>query len=273
MNKSKTGFYQRLIAHVVIWGAFAGYMLALSGFFFSPLKWPIGGVFNIGFVYAWIVVFVLAIAHLFIHKPTSIVFLVFLALGSIPFSNSFSVKTSGSFSEKKIQESIRIMQWNCEDLGGNLSWYTEEVIGRKRAEGFIKKFEPDIICLQDYSESRGKIYKSNNAFLKDTLGYAYSADALQSVQIKQYGVIRSGLKIVSKYPISAQGIIYYKGLTFPEAILWADVTVNEKKLRVVTTHFRSFYLNADKAFIQYMPTSLKEDAQVIEGKNIFKKLA
>lgn len=247
------------------------YCLALSGHFFSPLQWPAGAMINIGWMFAWLLLLVCAILWFLLNKTCFLILLIGLAAGIAPLRNSFSVKTGGNFQVKKPDGAIRIMQWNCEDLGGNLLWYTDNNIGRKRAEEFIRQYRPDIICMQDYSDFSGRIYLSNEAFMRDTLGYPYRAFAQHSSQLLPYGIIRSGINIVSKYPITAQGILYYKNLTATEAILWADIVSDGKNLRIVTTHFRSFYVFGPSEFAENIPPGSLPDSAIIMEKNMLKK--
>ena len=264
----RRGYFLSIISFIIL----IGYLLALSGYYFSPAQWAAGGVFNPGFVYAWVVMSGCMIAWFFRNKIWAFFFLVLLAAGVPPLSVSFSVGTATGFQREKSDATIRIMQWNCEDIGGNLSWYTEKNIGRKRAADFIREYNPDVICMQDYSDFRGNIYKSNESFFRDTLGYPHNVFALHVSQVKPYGVIKSGLKIVSKYPIEAHGVYYYKNISVPEAILWADIMVNQTRLRVVTTHFRSYYLSGNRIFSDQLPNYMHQDSSIVMENNVIEKL-
>jgi endonuclease/exonuclease/phosphatase family metal-dependent hydrolase len=273
MQRSKFMRIVGVVFNILTLALLIAYTLALSGSYFSPAKWAVGGIFNMGLVYGWMGLLMLSIAWFFKNIKVGVLMTLLLVVGIKPFYHSFSFNTKANFKQAKHAQAIRVMQWNCEELGGNLSWETEKNAGRKNAADFILAYSPDVVCMQDYVDSRGKFFKSNESFLKDTLGYPYRVFGLQSGYVKKYGILKCGLNIVSKLPIAAHGVYYYTGLTSAEAILWADVVFQGKKVRIATTHFRSFYLRGSEFFEHEKPASIAFDKEIVLSKNIFKKLS
>ncbi|MCU0376178.1 MAG: endonuclease/exonuclease/phosphatase family protein, partial [Chitinophagaceae bacterium] len=205
-------------------------------------------------------------------KATVWAVLLLLALPPLFQSVTLPVK-GGNFSASRHSGTLRVMQWNCGTLVGNLINSPEKKQERLDAVQFIAQMQPDIICLQDYADVRGKYTRSNHALLFDTLGYRFTVNDWHFQQLFPYGAVRHGTAIYSKIPLLATGVVPFTNRQYPEAIVWADVLLNQKRVRIITVHFRSMNLNGHNTY-KSIPFNqfVHQDSAIIMSRNILNKL-
>ena len=99
----------------------------------------------------------------------------------------------------------------------------------------IRQQDADIICLQEFFHSLDLAWYQNIDYIADNLHYPYwyfSHDVDGDVDF-------TGSIIFSRYPIIDSGIIRYPRPTLPDALIHADIKVNDDTLRIYTTHLQS----------------------------------
>jgi endonuclease/exonuclease/phosphatase family metal-dependent hydrolase len=108
---------------------------------------------------------------------------------------------------------------------------------------FIKKANADVLLLQEFRDlaANPAIY-SNLEALRDTLGYKYVYQNNDFVTTWSYGTSYEGCAIFSKYAIKHSGKVIYPGLLNPESIAYADIVIQNQKVRFFTTHLLSMSL-------------------------------
>ncbi len=234
-----------LISLLVITGYFTG----LLAWYVSPTYfWPFG-LASIGFVYMWFALPLFIIFWLRKNQPTKgYGFLFLMLLGWQPISASVSVGVSATFAIAKDSTHIRIMQWNCEELQGSNKYMESGKASRQRAVDFINTYKPDVICVQDFAEIVGKYTLSNFNLFSDSLNYPYRNFYMHSHNLMLYGFVHQGIGIFSKLPFLQQGWVAYEDRDFPESIVWVDILLQGKPVRIVSTHFRSINLMSHKEF-------------------------
>jgi endonuclease/exonuclease/phosphatase family metal-dependent hydrolase len=136
-------------------------------------------------------------------------------------------------------DDLKIMSYNVR-LFNKYEWTTEKDIPKNIAK-FIKEKDPDILCLQDYSESAD--------FKVD---YPY-----QFVKLSDLNP-HTGHAIFSKYPIVKSGSFDFEKTA--NNILYADVVIDKDTLRVYNVHLQSIRLNLDKEYFG------QKDAQQLQLK-------
>ena len=92
---------------------------------------------------------------------------------------------------------------------------------------FINEMNPDVLCLQEYSENAGV----------DLRVYKYRTVFMQGYQIK------SGQAIFSKYPIIDEGQIAFEGSD--NMLVYADIRKGRDTLRVYNMHLQSIKISPD----------------------------
>lgn len=102
------------------------------------------------------------------------------------------------------------------------------------AISLIDDVDPDIVCLQEYYTRKQGEHDVSETF-KNTLGLAHKyLHATAENEYESYG-----LAIFSKYPIVASGHLpdFERGVN---SIIYADIAVNERIIRVYNVHLRSY---------------------------------
>ena len=210
-------------------------LLLLYPQFFMPLGWiwvngflsllaPYIIVLHLLFLFIWLIakpiLSLISVATLGIAYPTILVL--------------FAWHPGTPFSQKKKDNSLRITSFNVKEFNGN----TPQPIGHKlRTEDIaasIQKWDPDIICLQEYNTKELKNDIANHATYFDQK-YPYSFFS-KDHQINEANYFAGNI-IYSKYKI-----LYAERVPFTnqESLIYVDLLKGDDTIRVFTTHLASF---------------------------------
>jgi len=137
------------------------------------------------------------------------------------------------FAQKKKENILRILSWNVKGFNGitpssNLKLRTEDM------SYSIQKWNPDIICLQEYNtnERPNDIANHANYFIKKYPYYFFSKD----FQIAQNDYF-SGCILYSKYKIlKAERTAFLGG----ESLISATILKGDDTIQICTTHLASY---------------------------------
>lgn len=143
-----------------------------------------------------------------------------LLLG-ITFINKFYKFSSSDI--KKQEKDFTVMSYNVR-LFNIFDWIEDDTIGNTILS-FINEQNPDILCIQEYSEN-AKV---------DFRVYKYKAVFMEGKQIK------TGQAIFSKYPIFNQGD--FKIPTAGNNIIYADIKKGKDTIRVYNIHLQSIKIS------------------------------
>ncbi len=210
-------------------------LLLLYPQFFMPLKWiwvngflsllaPYIVVLHLLFLFIWLVakpiLSLISVVTLVIAYPTVMVL--------------FAWHPGSQFPQQKKNNNLRITSFNVKEFNGN----TPQPLGHKlRTEDIasaIQKWDPDIICMQEYNTKEIKHDIANHAIYFDQK-YPYSFFS-KDHQINAANYF-AGCIIYSKYKIlSAERIPY----TNQESLIYVDLLKGDDTIRVYTTHLASF---------------------------------
>jgi len=105
----------------------------------------------------------------------------------------------------------------------------------KQLYNFIRDFDTDIICLQEFLQSPPKKYNS----IDSLIGYPWQYFSY-SPYLKKYQALNSGLMIFSLYPIISEHVI-----NFSESInkaIYVDINLGQDTIRVYNVHLESIRL-------------------------------
>ena len=210
-------------------------LLLLYPQFFMPLGWiwvngflsllaPYIIVLHLLFLFIWLIakpiLSLISVATLVIAYPTILVL--------------FAWHPGTPFSQQKKDNSLRIISFNVKEFNGN----TPQPIGHKlRTEDIaasIQKWDPDIICLQEYNTKELKNDIANHATYFDQK-YPYSFFS-KDHQINEANYFAGNI-IYSKYKI-----LYAERVPFTnqESLIYVDLLKGDDTIRVFTTHLASF---------------------------------
>ena len=144
-------------------------------------------------------------------------------LFGITFINKFYNLSSTDLEEE--EKDFTVMSYNVR-LFNLFDWVAEENLGNTILN-FINEQNPDILCIQEYSEN-AKV---------DLRVYKYKAVFMEGIQIK------TGQAIFSKYPIFNQGEL--KIQTSGNNIIYADIKKGLDTIRVYNIHLQSIKISPD----------------------------
>jgi endonuclease/exonuclease/phosphatase family metal-dependent hydrolase len=165
----------------------------------------------------------------------------------------------------KSSQSIRIINWNVQSFNGLTKSKTAKKLTRTDIENSISKYQPDIICLQEFNTSGSNSDESDNiALFSKNYPFHFFSEDYQRIK----GKYKSGCIIFSKLPIIATGKIKFK---VAESLIYADVIKGSDTIRVFTTHIQSFkFKKEDYEGIDNLGNT--NDEAMLASMNIVKKM-
>ncbi len=249
------------------------FLLACTNIFLNPQQWWFIAV--LGLAFPFLLVLVIAFLILWSIFRSRWVFLS-IALLLIAFTNIRALigfHFSADFKEEKDGGNLRILTWN-------VMWFDEQTKPdktqkprRKEMMDFIKSQEADVLCFQEFLEgnSEKKISYSNIDEITK-LGYPYHY-WVKDYEIR-WGLYHAGTAIFSKYPITDSIRIQYDGPQkerAAESLIAADLIINNKIIRIYTTHLQSILLKKDD-YRNLEIIKNADDSMVEASKSILRKL-
>lgn len=229
------------------------------------------GILSIAFPYAWMGVGLLSLFFIRYQKKLAILGLILLIAGLPIFVNVFAGAKPAVFKSEKQPGHIRIMQLNTMHLPGVDPYFKDKLAKRYAFVQFLNTYKPEILCLQEFTEYDGNGLRSNIALLADSLGYRFHAFIPHFTTVQPYGIVHHGNAIFSKWPISNYAAHPYPGRKYPEMLLWADIRLGNRTLRVISTHFQSMHLTR-KVETLPLDTLHWEDSTIINSGNLLRKM-
>jgi len=229
---------------------FAAYLVSCLTPFINPQHFSFISIFALSFPFIFLAAFICCLTLLFIQKKTALFLLCVIFIGGFKnLSNTIALNT-GKWEMKKDTGSVRIMTWNVEDF---VNLYRQNYSGAKPRIEMLKKiheYNPDILCLQEYRYFKGAIsdvFASPSEEL-DSLGYIYSYTSNDSI-FKQYfpTVIFEGSAIYSRIPLIDSNRINITKERKNENLIYTDILLHNKRLRIFTGHLLSLGLYSDTA--------------------------
>ena len=209
-------------------------LLFLYPLFFTPTSFIwINGFLGLIAPYLIAIEILLFIIWLIAKPMVSLFPLASLVLGWIICLVLFAWHPGIPFSQKKKDNTLRIISWNVKGFNGmqentNLKLRTQEI------SYSIQKWNPDIVCLQEYNtnEHPNDIANHSVYFTKKLPYYFFSKD-FQTKQKEYY----AGCIIFSKYKIIAAERI---GFLNQESLISATILKGDDTIQVFTTHLASY---------------------------------
>lgn len=190
------------------------------------------------FIFFGLVIFI--ILWIFLKSKWWWISLIVLVVGLQQILAVFSFHVAEKFSYNKNTETLRVLQWNV------TSWDEGD---RKENGGasyrpfmldLVKKDNADVLCFQEFFESKDTGYYKSNISALNKMGYPYYYFVLLSDSRED---LKSGTAIFSKYPIIDTASFDYKINYTGEHLLYADIKFQNEMLRIYTTHLQPVYFD------------------------------
>jgi hypothetical protein len=129
------------------------YLPSCFVYFVSPSQWWFMGILGIAFPYLWIFLMALVFVWIFIQRRSAVFYLLFCFAACHVMKNVFAIHLGDRIKQIKDKGQVRIMQWNCNGLQGFLRHPPQMLTERFKAVEFLHRYNPDIICIQDFANS------------------------------------------------------------------------------------------------------------------------
>lgn len=188
------------------------------------LIFPVLLALLIGFIFLWLIL-----------KLRRVWFSILVLLaGYKSISVFWAFNAPSAFQYQKKPNQIRIASWNVARF---LEWKrnnNEKSQIRLKMLDLIQKQSPDILCLEEFFHSPDSIFYNNISEIK-AMGYPYYYFSYDPDGDYQF----IGSAIFSKYPMLDTGLVRYFRPSMTEALVHADIKVNDDTIRVFTTHLQS----------------------------------
>ncbi|WP_397363228.1 endonuclease/exonuclease/phosphatase family protein [Olleya sp. R77988] len=207
-------FFEKVIAFI---NSIAAFLLLLSYVLpnIPPKTFATLSVLSLGVPFLILLNVLFFVYWLIKIKKQLLLSLIVVALGYFLFGSLYKFSNW----EEDGSESLSIMNYNVR-LFNLYDWIPEKGIGLKLVD-FVKKENPDILCLQEYHLQDDVDFSS----------YNYKYEKLEGQKIKM------GQAIFSKYPIVKSGSVQFPK-TANNAI-FADIVKGKDTIRVYNLHLQS----------------------------------
>ncbi len=212
------------------------FLLASLSPIVSPLSWWPIGFFSLAVPY-FIIIIIFSILFWLVVKPILVLIpVITLLIGTKQIIVLFAWHPSKSFTDKQADSTLRIVDWNVSSMYGLSNDAEKRKHNRTEIAGAILKYEPGIICLQEFNHSFSGKTESDNIGMFSTKYPYYFFSRDYSNKSKTYA---SGCIIFSKYPIIDSGKTDYPK-NIAESIIYADILKDGDTIRIYTTHLQSY---------------------------------
>lgn len=210
----------------------------------------------IGFVFLWLILKLRRVWYS----------IVVLLVGYKSINVLWAFNAPSAFQYQKKPAGIRIASWNVARF---LEWKrnnNEKSQTRLKMLDQIQKQSPDILCLEEFFHSPDSSFYNNVSEIK-AMGYPYYYFSYDPDGEHQF----IGSAIFSKYPMLDTGLVRYFRPSMPEALVHADIMVNQDTIRVYTTHLQSVqFRQRDYEAINEIQSA--EDSLLANSKTVLAKL-
>ena len=227
------------------------WLIALLGLIFPFLL-----ALMIGFIFLWLILKLRRVWY-------SIVVLLF---GYKSIAVFWAFNPASGFESKKSVNQVRIASWNVARF---LEWKrnnNEKSQTRLKMLEQIKKQNADILCLEEFFHSPDSAFYNNISEIKE-MGYPFYYFSYDPDGEFQY----IGSAIFSKYPMLDTGMVRYFRPSMPEALVHADIKVNNDTIRVYATHLQSVQFR-QREFEAIDEIKSAEDSLLANSKTVLAKV-
>jgi len=241
--------------------------------FLHPKTWWFTGFLGLFFPYIFLLLLLFLMFWIFVRTKRAFFPLLVMLAGFSAVGNHISFKRGDDFSQEKQSGSIRFMDWNLR----HFIPFDESMFKPDQDKHLqlildqVKKYQPDVICFQEFVSMPAEGKKDPMYHLEHVLGYKYHQFAGEDIfDTKQY----SGIAIFSRLPIARGGVIPFSPAS-PDAnaenTVFADVIDGADTLRIYAVHFQSFGFGA-REYGVIDDVKAKNDSSVIQSKQLIKKM-
>ncbi len=260
-----------IIINIVVAALF---LLACSNVFLRPDKWWFVSLLGLLFPLLLLLVFGFFIFWLlFYSRRLALISLLVMIIGWKSIHAFFAFNFNGKWMSKPAN-GLRVLTWNVRGWDEFITRKPGASGHRDKMMQFIHEQNPDLLCFQEFFETKNPKWMAANIAYLEQLGYPYH---FFSHDYRRQGggyETETGVIIFSKFPIIDSLQIKYKGngsFGVPESLIAADINVNGKMIRLFTTHLQSVMFRS-KDFRDVSIIKNVDDSMLEASKSLTKKL-
>lgn len=244
------------------------FLLGSYGYLLNPTYfWPVG-LLTLTVFYFLLVLLFFIFFWLIIKPHRALISVVALLLAYKPISNIIAMRLSGSFTQAKPQNALRIMTWNVAQF--NVMEDKKNPSVKKDMIDQVNYYKPDIVCFQEMVAEDSAVTDHGHVdeFLEklNFSNYFYSYNSKEDF----WGYAHFGLIIFSKYPIINKQTVSWYPNDYNSIFQYVDIVKETDTIRVFNIHLQSLRFSKDN--LKYLDKPTVEDRNAIrESKNIIGK--
>jgi endonuclease/exonuclease/phosphatase family metal-dependent hydrolase len=217
------------------------YLLACFIPFLNAGKyWPIA-ILGLGFPLMLVLLIAFILIWAIVRSKWAFLPLVALIISWQQISAFFAFGMPSSQPGPPPENSLRVLSWNVSSWDEANKHKNGGQSHRRDMLALIRSQDPDILCLQEFFEFESSNYYEPNIPAVRAMGYPYYYFVPHYFR---YGkAYRMGVAIFSKYPIVDTAVVPYKLNSAADNLVYADVNINGKLIRLMTIHLQSVRFN------------------------------
>jgi endonuclease/exonuclease/phosphatase family metal-dependent hydrolase len=246
------------------------FIMACANAWLHPSKWWFFSILGLGFPILLLFLVMFLVFWLLLRSRYALISAFCLVIGFTNIRAFFGVHFATSFKQEKKEGAIRILSWNVHWFDEHNKKVKERKDYRQKMFELIQEQQADVVCFQEFLELEKSAANSNTrAMLQLNYPYYY--------RVHDYGGkgrYQAGVAIFSRYPIVDTQRILFPGpekVRAAESLIWVDVMVNKKRLRIYTTHLQSVLFQKDD-YRSLEIIKAADDSMVSASRSILKKL-
>lgn len=241
MSKKDRFKWLKITMLVITIGVVLLYLLACLVPYVAPTTFLPIALAGLAFPGLFILYLLLLVYWFFTKRKLALVLSLLFLLGTQQFLAMVGMRFfAGEFEIVKKEGSIRVLNWNVFRWDEQNKKARGGITNRLNMMDVVQMQEADVLCLQEFFEPYDYTYFESNLKELEKRGYPYQRFFASSSVVN--GKYKYGMAILSKYPIVATDTIDFDKGVHSEGVLWADVLVNNKTIRVYSFHLESFRL-------------------------------
>lgn len=217
------------------------FLLACLAPYLNPNFWWFISFLGLAFPFLLLAILGFLVWWLFIKRKYALISAIPVLLGIKSIFLFFAIHFFTGFTDQKPPHTIRIATWNVARFIEMKRNNNKGSRTRLRMMEQIKEQDADILCLQEFFHSRNPQWYANIDYIRSKLNYPYYFFSYDNDGENHF----AGSIIFSRFPIIDSGLVRYPRPTLPDALIHADIKVNQDTIRVYTTHLQSLQFGKD----------------------------
>jgi len=244
--------------------------------FLNPAQWWFFGF--LGLIFPYILTLLLLFGLYWVIKRSRWALLVVLciAVSWKSIRAAFALNLRHDFEMQKAPGALRVMTWNVRYFISPDEKIIRSGISEDHQKIFdlIGTYNPDILTMQEFITADSGLYANNVKIIETELGFKYHffLPMGDKSAARRKRPERRGIIIFSKYPIvHREEVDLPLGLGTTEAVIFADIAVNQDTIRVFAGHMQSFgFMRQDYENIHKIKTDA--DERLDASKSVARKM-